>query len=728
MEVKAEYRAIFSEEAADQLREWEESLLALEKSPGDSEQVNRMFRAVHTLKGGAGFIGYDELAGLAHSLESSLQDVREGASQFDATAASFLFEGLDLCRSMIDAFTEGRDAGVDASDFLSRLSAMKGKAAAPKAPALKAAAPNAATQPRQAGSTASEGATTACRLSIAIEGQAREAYIRSFLVKNRLERLGRIVSEDPSPDSLKDGTGPFTYAVTLETALDPVALAGALNIDQVTVALEIPAPAAASASTLPAPAVGSALSDPLAHGGKASHLDEVVRVSVTKLDTLLNLVGELVIHNSGFVAVTQQLREQYGKAAFLYDLQQKTEALSAITRDLQEGIMKARMLPIANVFNRFNRVVRDLSKASRKNVTLEIFGEETEIDKKVIDRIGEPLVHLIRNAVDHGIEPPSERTALGKSPNGRVRLGAYQDGDHICIEVSDDGRGLDRDAILSKALEKGLLSREEAPRAGTERILGFIFLPGFSTAERVSDISGRGVGMDAVRAAVEEMNGSLRVRSTPHAGTTITITLPLTMAIITAVLVEVDRSTFAIPLSAVREILKIHADALKSVGGRRVILLREEVLALVHLGSALRDGKGGEPRSTLRRHARGRGGFRGPKDRSRGGENTGDPGDRHQEPEQALPRGGWPDRRFHPGQREDRAHRGRGDTGEAALPHRQGERARQRRGERRYRSFCRSGGRARAGTRPCADGRSCRFGGSHRAGRGIRGPGGCACR
>jgi two-component system chemotaxis sensor kinase CheA len=589
MEVKAEYRAIFCEEAADQLREWEESLLALEKSPGDSEQVNRMFRAVHTLKGGAGFIGYDELAGLAHSLESSLQDVREGASQFDATAASFLFEGLDLCRSMIDAFTEGRDAGVDASDFLSRLSAMKGKDAGPKAPAPKATV----TQPRQAGSTASEGATTACRLSIAIEGQAREAYIRSFLVKNRLERLGRIVSEDPSPDSLKDGTGSFTYAVTLETALDPAALAGAISIDQVTVTLETPAPATASA--IPELAVGSAPADPLAHGGKASHLDEVVRVSVTKLDTLLNLVGELVIHNSGFVAVTHQLREQYGKAAFVYDLQQKTEALSAITRDLQEGIMKARMLPIANVFNRFNRVVRDLSKASRKNVTLEIFGEETEIDKKVIDRIGEPLVHLIRNAVDHGIEPPSERTALGKSPNGRVRLGAYQDGDHICIEVSDDGRGLDRDAILSKALEKGLLSQEEAPRAGTERILGFIFLPGFSTAKRVSDISGRGVGMDAVKAAVEEMNGSLRVRSTPHAGTTITITLPLTMAIITAVLVEVDRSTFAIPLSAVREILKIHADALKSVGGRRVILLREEVLALVHLGSALKDGKGGEP-------------------------------------------------------------------------------------------------------------------------------------
>ena len=286
------------------------------------------------------------------------------------------------------------------------------------------------------------------------------------------------------------------------------------------------------------------------------------------------------------------MKEQVGKTPLVYDLEQKTEMLSAITRELQEGIMKARMLPIANVFNRFRRVVRDLSKASGKAVNLVVSGEETEIDKKVIDRIGEPLVHLIRNAVDHGIEPAEERVASGKRPEGTVRLGAYQDGDSICIEVSDDGRGLDREAVLRKALEKGLISPDEAPRASAERVFSFIFLPGFSTAERVSDISGRGVGMDVVKSTVEEMSGSLRVRSTPRAGTTVTITLPLTMAIISAVLVEVSGSTFAVPLSGVREILKTRSDALKSVGGRRVILLREEVLPLVHLGRALQEGKG----------------------------------------------------------------------------------------------------------------------------------------
>ena len=564
MEAKAEYRTIFCEEAADQLREWEESLLALEKNPGDGEQLNRMFRVIHTMKGSAGFIGYDALQKVAHDLESSLQQVREGNGSLDSATSSFLFEGHDLCRSMIDAFTEGREAPVDAAGFLSRLAALR--SGTPSVPI--------------------GGSSATCRLSIRIDGPTREAYLRSFIVKNRLERHGRILAVDPSPDSVKDSSGPFVYVVTLETAALPETIPGCISVDQVSVSLE----AAAEPTGAADPSAAAAGE----REGKTARAEEVVRVSVQKLDTLLNLVGELVIHNSGFVTTAQKLREEHGKTPSVSDLEQKTEALSAITRDLQQGIMKARMLPVANVFERFHRVVRDLSKASGKPVALEIFGEETEIDKKVIDRISEPLVHLIRNAVDHGIEPAEERAARGKPPEGRVRLAAYQDGDHICIEVSDDGRGLNRDSILRKALEKGLIEPEEASTASTERILGFIFLPGFSTAERISDISGRGVGMDAVKSAVQEMNGRLRVRSA-SSGTTVTITLPLTMAIISALLVEVLDSTFAIPLSAVREILKIRAEALKSAGGRRVIRLREEVLALVKLGSALETERDARP-------------------------------------------------------------------------------------------------------------------------------------
>jgi chemotaxis protein CheY-P-specific phosphatase CheC/chemotaxis signal transduction protein/two-component sensor histidine kinase len=391
---------------------------------------------------------------------------------------------------------------------------------------------------------------------------------------------------EPAPETLRESTEPFVYTVTISSASDAAELASSISIDQVSVA---PAPqpfAAAPAETVTGPAADEAP----AEIARSSRPEEVVRVSVQKLDTLLNLVGELVIHNSGFVATTQQLREQYGKTKYIYDLEEKTEALSAITRDLQDGIMKARMLPIANVFNRFRRVVRDLAKSSGKSVVLDVFGEETEIDKKVIDRIGEPLVHLVRNAMDHGLEPAADRAAAGKAEAGTIRLGAYQDGDHICIEVSDDGRGLDRDAILRKALEKGLISSEEAPRASAEQVLGFIFLAGFSTARTVSDISGRGVGMDAVKRAVDEMNGNLRVRSAPGAGTTVTISLPLTMAIITAVLVDAAGSTYAIPMSAVREIVKTNDSVLRTVGTHRIILLRSEVLALVNLASALNSG------------------------------------------------------------------------------------------------------------------------------------------
>ena len=679
MEVKAEYLAIFSEEASDQLREWEESLLALEKDPEDREPLNALFRAVHTLKGSAGFIGFDTLQRLAHDLESSLSSVRDGQRRYDDTLGGLLFEGLDLARSIIDAFAAGTGQGPGSAAaqkierFLARLAEAAGtgrepgtaasprprgaalataaaspagqKPAEPKpapsqpaapAPAVpgplekkleqkavpaaaepatvepatvEPAAERAAVEPAAVARAAAEPRTS--RLVVRIEGQNREAYLRSCLVKARLDRLGTVLSATPSPESLRDSTDPFVYTVTITAASDAVELAGAISIDQVTViAGEAPSEPGAppgvveAVQTVPAaarevpgedreaaPGAPAASGEPAsAEAARGARPEEVVRVSVKKLDTLLNLVGELVIHNSGFVAATQQLENQVGRIRAIQDLEEKTEALSAITRDLQDGIMKARMLPVANVFNRFRRVVRDLARSSGKSVILDVYGEETEIDKKVIDRIGEPLVHLVRNAVDHGLEPAAARRAAGKPAEGTIRLGAYQEGDHICIEVSDDGRGLDRDAILMKALEKGLISSEEAPRAGAERVLGFIFLPGFSTARIVSDISGRGVGMDAVKRAVDEMNGSLRVRSTPGAGTTVTISLPLTMAIITAVLVEASGSTYAIPISAVREIVKATAAMLKSVGTRRTLLLRNEVLAMVNLASALKHG------------------------------------------------------------------------------------------------------------------------------------------
>jgi two-component system chemotaxis sensor kinase CheA len=600
MEITAEYRAIFAEEAREHLEEWEGSLLRLEKSPDHDELIHQMLRAIHTLKGSAGFIGFEKLQRLTHDLETSLQDVRDGAAELDGEIIEMLFRGLDLSERMVGSFNEGKDFETDIEEFLEALSARhtgSGQRGITEA-----------TQEQEQPSGSTDGGEAACvglmavtnkekevqeggkalELELFIRSSGREGYLRSFLVRNRLAGVAKILSEDPAPEYLKGTNGRFAYRITVKTNADEATLREALNIDllEITSITELNEKDLQDRLQTHATEKSSP-GNPSETTARPSKTEEVVRVSVEKLDILLNLVGELVIQNSGFVSIAQDIKKLHGRSLLVAELEEKTESLAKITRDLQDGIMKVRMLPVTNVFNRFYRVVRDLAKDRKKEINLDVFGEETEIDKKVMDRIGDPLVHLIRNAVDHGIESRGERLTAGKVPVGLIRLGAYQDGDHICIEVSDDGRGLDKDAILTKAIEKGLVRREEAGKLTSEQVLNLIFLPGLSTAKEVSEVSGRGVGMDVVKRAIEGMGGSIRIRSFIGKGTTVTISLPLTMAIIPAVLVEVNQSTLAVPLSSVREVLKVRESELKSVGQQQVIRLREEVLAMVYLREAL---------------------------------------------------------------------------------------------------------------------------------------------
>jgi len=583
MDVKAEYKDVFAEEAREKLQEWEAALLELERHPGDRELVNQMFRAIHTMKGSAGFIGFEKLQRVVHDLESALQNVRDGSVELGSATLALLFRGLDLCRRMVESFTAGTAFEEDVEAFLNEVRA-DGSEGGGGQPASAASAPPlthaSATTPAGGAAAPARAAPSGGRrfqVALRVQASGREAYLRAFLVRSRLAGVATILSEDPPPEVLRDSMGKFAYLLTLATSQDEAALRYALNIDQLSV-----------------DSVRELADDPPARAAEAkprspaeSRPDEVVRVSVERLDLLLNLVGELVIQNSGFQAIADKLRSLPGSGAQALELEEKTEGLAKITRNLQDGIMKVRMLPVNNVFSRFHRVVRDLAKDSDKDIRLEVFGEETEIDKKVMDRIGDPLVHLVRNAVDHGIAPREPRRASGKSPSGLIRLGAYQDGDHICIEVSDDGGGLDRDAVLAKAVEKGLVRAAEAPRLSDDQVLGMIFLPGFSTARKVTEVSGRGVGMDVVKRAVEALDGSIRVRSLRGRGTTVTITLPLTMAIISALLVGVGDSILAIPLSSVKEILKIAEEEHFSVGRQQTIRLRDHVLSLVSLREAL---------------------------------------------------------------------------------------------------------------------------------------------
>jgi two-component system chemotaxis sensor kinase CheA len=592
-EMKEEYRALFLEESQDQIREWEESLLSLEKEKEDREQVNRLFRAIHTLKGSAGFVGFEGLQKLTHGLESGLQSVRDGERKLDPSMMELLFEGHDLCRRMIEAFGRGEAFEGDGSRLVEKLSSIEnerdgGRQEMAQTAARETAFRTGVRETRAEGPSFGEGERLFA-FDMAIEARGPEASLRAFLLQSRLEGIGKILRVKPSFEELKLLKEDYRFEIVLSTARSIDEVKREMSIDQVRIVNARegdPGPLDENARE-GNPKAGTKRAPRPEAAAKQHKSEEVVRVPVEKLDVMLNLVGELVVQNSGFVSTTGRLRDQFGRSALILDLEEKTEQLANIARDLQDAVMKVRMLPVANVFNRFNRVVRDLAKDRGKKVELGIFGEETEIDKKVMDRIGEPLVHLVRNAVDHGIEKGEERTAAGKEEAGRIRLGAFQEGDHICIEVSDDGRGLDRDKILKKAVEKGLLRKEEAGSVGEESILGLIFQPGFSTAETVTDVSGRGVGLDVVKRTVEEMGGVVRITSRRGRGTTTVITLPLTMAIIPAIMVEVCGALFAVPLSSVREVIKARGSDLKNVGNTLVIRLREEVLSVVELRRVL---------------------------------------------------------------------------------------------------------------------------------------------
>jgi len=545
-EVKSEYRTLFLEESQDQIQEWEESLLNLEKNPSDRELIDSLFRSIHTLKGSAGFVGFEDLQKITHDLESSLQDVRDGNKELTQEMTEVLFEGLDLCRQMIEAFSEDLPFKGNTSSLFDKLQKIQGSPENLGVKEEEESNKNSSDKDingeknTQAIETDSEpdsrdisGEKKIYRIDLEIKAGKKEAYLRALLVQSKLEEAGKIITTKPPLEEVRLIDDDFKFQIVLETQREAEELRKAANIDLVKVSGVQEQKKEEDVADNASPEKEKKYEPQKELLSRSAKTEEVVRVPVEKLDVILNLVGELVVQNSGFVSTTDDLR------------------------DLQDAVMKVRMLPIAVVFNRFNRVVRDLSKDRGKEIKLEIYGEETEIDKKVTDHIGEPLVHLVRNAVDHGIESKEERAASGKSTIGHIRLGAYQEGDHICIEVSDDGKGLDKEKIVRKALEKEILKEEDVKNMSEEEIYGLVFLPGFSTAKEITDISGRGVGLDVVKRAVDDMGGSLLIKSQKTKGTTITITLPLTMAIITAILVET------------------------------VVRLREEVLPVIHLNELL---------------------------------------------------------------------------------------------------------------------------------------------
>jgi two-component system chemotaxis sensor kinase CheA len=589
-------QALFLAEVDELLQRVEESLVDLERAPDDQGLLNEIFRAAHTIKGSSATIGHTRMAALTHAMETRLDDVRKGTASVTPDLIEALLKALDVLKVLRDEVVTCIAADVDvdaAAAAVERRSALREPASSPKAKAKKR------SSKAKAKATA-EGATH--RFDIVLE-QGPWAAVRALQVLLALGEHGRIVSSEPSQAEIEkeDATVGDHMVVLVHSDRTEAELVAALNtVPELgsirSQTLEQPEPEAVAAEAedeetpaagevaAQAPKAGSATANAAAAAIAASRgASTTIRIDVARLDALLNLVGELVIDRTRLFQLGSSLVDQFGDDRILGDLQQTALHIGRITDELQEQVMKSRMLPIESVFNRLPRVVRDVASKQGKQIELIIEGKDTELDRSVIEEIGDPLLHLIRNGVDHGIETPEERLAAGKPAEGRLKLSAQHADSFIVIALEDDGKGINVDAVKRKAVERGVVSQEQADRMSDREAVQLIFAPGLSTAEKLSDVSGRGVGMDVVRANVEKINGTVEVETRKGQGTTFTIRLPLTLAIVQALLVRVAGGIYALPIHSVTETLRIAPDQVHQVNHREAIMLRDQVLPLVNL-------------------------------------------------------------------------------------------------------------------------------------------------
>ena len=574
--------------------------------------VNDIFRNAHTLKGMSATMGFAKIAELTHEMEDVLDLVRKEQLKLNEDIMDTLFKCLDSLEQMVDSVGNGEaEDVVDVSDLVAKLSSIsKGT------PAPAAAAPAAASSSAPAAGGAGAGTDLDLdEIDLDVMKKAKEAGMhmfhvkvtlmetcvlkaaRSVMVMHALDEVGDVIKSIPPAEDLEQEKFERSFDVVVATGADAQAVQNAVDsvseIEDVLVELldpdklgksEAPAPAAAPAAAAPAataaaPAAKKEAAKPAAAPAKKQHQSQSVRVDIEKLDTLMNLMGELVINKVRL--------EQIGQTHRLSDLMETLEQMDRVTGDLQNIVMKVRMVPVSAVFNRFPRMVRDVSKELGKEINLTIEGEETELDRTVIDEIGDPIMHLLRNSLDHGVESPDAREAKGKSRTGEVGLIARHEGNNVVIMITDDGAGIDANKIRRKAVEKGMVTQSEADSLDDADAVRLIFLPGFSTAEQITDISGRGVGMDVVRSKIEALSGHVDVETHIDEGSVFKIKLPLTLAIIQAMLVRVQEEMYAIPLTSIDSTINIEPSDIQTVQNKEVIVLRGEIIPIIRMEEAL---------------------------------------------------------------------------------------------------------------------------------------------
>ena len=545
-------------EAFELIEQIDHDLVELEANPEDLELLNRIFRVAHTVKGSSSFLNFDVLTELTHHMEDVLNKARKGELKITPDIMDVVLESVDMMKGLLESIRDnGSDAaaGIDIKNIcasLTQISEGEAPSAAPEAPAA-APAPEPVKEPEPA-VPAEEAAPEVSDAELSkLSDSEVEAEIERLLKVRKAEDQARRASKGIAPKS--------------------------------------PEEIAPAASAAPAPAPKPAPSRerdadkkvPAASSNSAVAQEQTIRVEVKRLDHLMNLIGELVLGKNRLLKIYDDVEERYEGEKFLEELNQVVSSLSLVTTDIQLAVMKTRMLPIAKVFNKFPRMIRDLSRELGKQIDLEISGEETELDKSIVEEIGDPLVHIIRNSCDHGIEDPETRKAMGKPEKGLVQLKAYNEGNHIVVEIVDDGKGLDADMLKAKSIEKGIITEREADAMSEKEAFGLIFKPGFSTAAKVTNVSGRGVGMDVVKTNIEKLNGIIDIESEVGKGTVMKLKIPLTLAIIQSLLVGTQEEFYAIPLASVLETVRVPIDDIYTIDGKNVLRLRDEVLSLVRL-------------------------------------------------------------------------------------------------------------------------------------------------
>ncbi len=624
----SQYLEIFIDETKEHLQTLSDQLMILEQEPENMDTINEIFRAAHSLKGMAGTMGYKRMQRLTHDMENVFQEIRSGNMKVQPELVDVLFRGLDALEGYLANILDSADEGTEENqDIINSLNEIVEKGTGKSSqPAPAASEPAKQETPAQESGALYESITISdyeintfekakeqnmniYGITVYLQETCILKAARAFLVFKALEDLGEVMKAVPDVQDIEDEKFDMNFSLIYFTQESAEKIKSAIeNVSEIREAIVGEYKLPENTETKPEAETGNASESqkeaeskqPAASAVKKEEkkapaakksdkktakpaVGRTVRVDIEKLDVLMNLVSELIIAKNGLVSISSNAQNTRSDNSF----NEQIEYLESVTTNLHESVMKVRMVPIESVVNRFPRMIRDLSKKLDKKMELHMSGEDTELDRTVIDEIGDPLQHLLRNSADHGLESNEERLALGKSEVGNIWLNAYQDGNNVNIEVRDDGAGINIEKVKNKALEKGTITPEQAEVMTDKEVIDLLFQPSFSTAEKITDVSGRGVGLDVVKTKIEGLGGNIECRSVVGEGSSFIIHLPLTLAIIQALMVELGSEKYAIPLGSIQTIEDVAISDIKYVQTKEVINLRGTVIPLIRLDQIL---------------------------------------------------------------------------------------------------------------------------------------------